>query len=280
MLRNVSCCPANDASGRSSAVADDRTAKLAWSSPSERFAYASRTSCSSAGCSGWSTIACRTCLPDPRQRVHVVGVQALHQPGDPRRQPLLRHEVPERRRRRGEPVGHAYPRRRQVPDHLPQRRVLPPDVLQVRHPQRREPLHVRAHELAPLCVLDAPRPTGTIGRLQGLDDEGGHLLDRLRRRVDDRKPVGRIHGLGPTQLVRALLERGVLRVRAAAADAPRTAAPASRPARRSGPEGAGSAGAGRWSRGPPRPAGSSRRTARAGAPGTSSSASCRTATAR
>jgi hypothetical protein len=26
MLRNVSCCPANDASGRSSAVADDRIA--------------------------------------------------------------------------------------------------------------------------------------------------------------------------------------------------------------------------------------------------------------
>ena len=63
MLRNVSCCPANDASGRSSAVADDRTAKLAWSSPSEIFAYASRTSCSSAGCSGCSTIAARTCFP-------------------------------------------------------------------------------------------------------------------------------------------------------------------------------------------------------------------------
>ena len=28
MLRNVSCCPANEASGRSSAVAEERTAKL------------------------------------------------------------------------------------------------------------------------------------------------------------------------------------------------------------------------------------------------------------
>ena len=68
MLRNVSCCPANDASGRSSAVADDRTANDAASaSPapasSASFAYASRTSCSSAGCRGCSTIAARTCFP-------------------------------------------------------------------------------------------------------------------------------------------------------------------------------------------------------------------------
>ena len=28
MLRKVSCCPANEASGRSSAVAEERTAKL------------------------------------------------------------------------------------------------------------------------------------------------------------------------------------------------------------------------------------------------------------
>jgi hypothetical protein len=35
-LRNVSCCPAKDASGRSSAVAEERTATNASPSPIER----------------------------------------------------------------------------------------------------------------------------------------------------------------------------------------------------------------------------------------------------
>ena len=153
-------------------------------------------------------------LAHPRQRVHVVGVQALHQPGDPRRQPLLRHEVPERRRRRREPVRHPHPRRRQVPDHLPQRRVLPPDVLQVRHPQRREPLHVRAHELAPLCVVEAPRPPWPLDDCRvwtiRVDISSTDFVVELMTG----SRLAAYMRLGPAQLVRALLERGVLRVRA------------------------------------------------------------------
>ena len=91
MLRNVSCWPANDASGRSSAVAEDRTAKLASSSapsrPSEIVAYASRTSCSNAGCNGCSTIAVRTCWPT-RERASTSSVSS------PSMRPVIRAASP------------------------------------------------------------------------------------------------------------------------------------------------------------------------------------------
>jgi len=53
-LSSVSCCPANDASGRSSAVADERTATGGSSPPSPRYAsaHAARTG---SGTSAWSS---------------------------------------------------------------------------------------------------------------------------------------------------------------------------------------------------------------------------------
>ncbi len=67
MFRNVSCCPANDASGRSSAVALERTAHETDSgcgSRSTSAAYAARMSASSCAGSGWCSIHSRTFAPD------------------------------------------------------------------------------------------------------------------------------------------------------------------------------------------------------------------------
>ena len=102
----------------------------------------------------------------------------------------------------------------------------------------------------------------------------------LAEELIDRDPVAAVQRLGPAQLVGALLERGVRRVRAAA----RCRTWLSRAGVVDQPEAPvaqvrGPAGAARWSRSPRRRAGSSRRRPRAAGPGTSWSASCRTATA-
>ena len=62
-LRNVSCWPANEASGRSSAVALDRTAKVAAVSPATSSSYAALMSSSTSCGRGWVTIASRTRRP-------------------------------------------------------------------------------------------------------------------------------------------------------------------------------------------------------------------------
>ena len=85
-------------------------------------------------------------LPDlfPRrsQRLHVVGVQSRQPGADPLRQTGVADEPAIGLRRRGEPVGHPHPQPGQVRDHLPQRRVLPAHLLQVRQAQLREPANV------------------------------------------------------------------------------------------------------------------------------------------
>ena len=66
MFRNVSCCPANDASGRSSAVALERTAhdtNSGCGSPATSFVYASRMPSLERGGNGCARIQSRTFAP-------------------------------------------------------------------------------------------------------------------------------------------------------------------------------------------------------------------------
>src|SRR5688572_26818058 len=62
-LRKVSCWPAKDASGMSSAVAEERTAKLASGWPALSRSNSLRTAASTAGGSGWASIQPRICAP-------------------------------------------------------------------------------------------------------------------------------------------------------------------------------------------------------------------------
>ena len=52
MFKKVSCCPAKEASGKSSAVADERTATAISGLPFERAVNAARISCSKVAVSG------------------------------------------------------------------------------------------------------------------------------------------------------------------------------------------------------------------------------------
>ena len=62
-FRKVSCWPANDASGRSSAVAEERTAKLAWGESATSTSKCRRISASRSAGSGVSTIQPRIWAP-------------------------------------------------------------------------------------------------------------------------------------------------------------------------------------------------------------------------
>ena len=84
-LRKVSCWPANDASGRSSAVADERTAKRRLGVARRRAARTPRgSSASRSAGTAASTTAARISRAGRGQRAHVVGVEA----GEPRADPL------------------------------------------------------------------------------------------------------------------------------------------------------------------------------------------------
>src|SRR5690606_20851265 len=65
-----------------------------------------------------------------------------------------------------------------------------------------------------LCVIAAPSgwgrsPGGGAAASQGLEDQGGHLLDRLAGGVDEVDAVRVVHAAGPRQLPAGLLEGGV-----------------------------------------------------------------------
>ena len=62
-LRKVSCCPANEASGRSSAVAEERTAKDASSAPPSRTSKARRIACSRSAGNGCASTMARISAP-------------------------------------------------------------------------------------------------------------------------------------------------------------------------------------------------------------------------
>ena len=80
-LRKVSCWPANDASGRSSAVAEERTAKLASGTSRETRVYSSRICFSSSGgIAPASTQAADLRAARLGKRVHVVHIHGFEGP--------------------------------------------------------------------------------------------------------------------------------------------------------------------------------------------------------
>ena len=273
MLRNVSCCPANDASGRSSAVADDRTAKeaSAFSATSSPYARGSRPP-ARAG-SGWSTIGRPHLLAHPARRIDVVGVQALEQRLDLVDRPS-RHEAAVRVGRRGEPVGTRTPAEARFPIISPSDEFFPPTSSRSSIPISRttSTFAVMSRLLGLLgSVRDSPVRVCMMTVAISSTDLVAELM--TGRRLAAR------HRLVAAELLGALLQRGVgswgarlahLDSRAGRRGDARRPVPQvpHRPRQLGGLAG------------PPRPAGSSRRTGRAAAPGTSSSASCRTATAR
>ena len=134
-LRKVSCWPANDASGRSSAVADERTAKVAsgWSAASR--SYSRRTSASNAGGSGWRLDPGADLGAGGGERAHVVGVERGEPLGDAPRQAAFGEEGAKRVRRGREAARHADAGLAQLADHFAEGGVLAADRLDVGHSQ-------------------------------------------------------------------------------------------------------------------------------------------------
>src|SRR3954454_250361 len=63
-------------------------------------------------------------------------------------------------------------------------------------------------------ILPISKASGSVWsatQLHGLHDDGGHLLDAFRRRVEERHVVAPVEILGTAQLERALLQAGVAR---------------------------------------------------------------------
>ena len=114
-LRNVSCCPANEASGRSSAVALDRTAKESSSSSPASFVVRGADVGLEIGGErlldhGGSGSAC----PTSASSLHVVGVEAGQLTADQLGQPGVADEPAVGVGGGGEPVRHPDPGRGQV----------------------------------------------------------------------------------------------------------------------------------------------------------------------
>ena len=183
MLRNVSCWPANEASGRSSAVALDRTAKETSALSPASCSYAARMSASRSGGNGCPTIAALIALPT-RRAVDVVGVQTSQHGVDQVAQPGLADEPPERVRRGGETVGDPHPGRGQLGA------PSPPARSSCHRPARgrRGPAGRTSGRCR--CMAVGSRWSWVygwrrvFGAVEGLQDHGGHLLHRLGRGVD------------------------------------------------------------------------------------------------
>jgi hypothetical protein len=134
-LRKVSCWPANEASGRSSAVADERTAKLA--------AGAAGREASELGADGGFQVRRERRVDDPLanqrtgfgQRTHVIDIQRGELVLDARVQSAVAQELPKRMRRGGKATGHPHTAGGQLADHFAERGVLAAYGLDVGHPQ-------------------------------------------------------------------------------------------------------------------------------------------------
>ena len=134
-LRKVSCWPANDASGRSSAVAEERTAKVASGLSAARRSNSLRIAASSAGGNG--------CCLDPAadlgaglgQGAHVVGVERAS------RSAIRLARPPSARNWRkacavvAKPPGTRTPELAQLADHFAEGGVLAADRLDIGHSQ-------------------------------------------------------------------------------------------------------------------------------------------------
>ena len=126
-LRKVSCWPAKDASGMSSAVADERTANEAFGSLADRRANSSRTPLLELGRERRVLDPAADLGAGLGQRAHVVGVERLQARGDALGQAAELQELAERVRRGGEAAGHAHARGGQLADHFAEAGVLAAD---------------------------------------------------------------------------------------------------------------------------------------------------------
>src|SRR6059036_2093418 len=141
ILRKVSCCPAKEASGKSSAVALERTATETLSSPPVNSSYAWATSDWSCFGRGVASIQPRISAPAP-ERLYVVGVEPLEPRFDAGSECAPIEELPESVGRGGETVGDPDSRLGELTDHLAQRCVFPSDLLDVSHSEPIEIHHV------------------------------------------------------------------------------------------------------------------------------------------
>ena len=134
-FRKVSCWPAKEASGRSSAVAEERTAKLAPGWSALRRANCSRTACSSADGNAASITQRRTVAPasasartsstsSVRSRLSMRSVS-----------PASRRNSRKAMRRRRKSAGHPDARVRELADHLAEAGVLAANDLDIGHSQ-------------------------------------------------------------------------------------------------------------------------------------------------
>ena len=170
-LRNVSCCPANEASGRSSAVRWSARRRSARASPAGEL-LVGRRGCPPPG--RRERLArpprARISRPTAASAPHVVGVEAGEPDADPLGQAGVAEEALVGVGGGGEPVRARAPRRRQVRDHLAERGVLAADLLQVVQAELGEPPDVVG--VVRLRLLDAVRASG--GFLpSGLQDRSG-----------------------------------------------------------------------------------------------------------
>ena len=140
-LRNVSCCPANEASGRSSAVADGphRERQRRASSPASCSYAVADVGLQVRPGTAASTTPSRICFPTSASSADVVGVQPVQLAADQVGQPGVADEAAVGVGGGGEPVRHPHPGRGQVGHHLPQRGVLAADLLQVGQSELGEP---------------------------------------------------------------------------------------------------------------------------------------------
>ena len=157
-LRKVSCCPAKEASGRSSAVAEERTA-TAISPPAFIFCQAPSTSCCerSRERRGENPRAdaarrCRASVLD------VVDVELAQRVRDALVEPALREEVAIRLRRGGEAIAaRARSRRARLRIISPIEAFLPPTISHVAHAELVERQDVRRSS----CSSGAPHGSRT-----------------------------------------------------------------------------------------------------------------------
>ena len=218
MLRNVSCCPANDASGRSSAVADERTANDAPGKPAASVAYAVAMSRSRAGGSGAATIQPRISAPARASSATSSTSNDASRAAMRASRSLWARNSRKREGRGGEAAGDADAGPRELADHLAERGILAADALDIGHAQvieRDHPLRfrhpraprlwrriLRAAVVGPWCV---PRARSAFRRRAALRQptpetchftpagfgRREHLLRRVIASFRDRGPVGR-----------------------------------------------------------------------------------------
>ncbi len=133
MFRNVSCWPANDASGRSSAVADERTAHVAFGASAVRAAKATRISSTRAGGSVASATQRRISCPALASALTSSTFSAASRSAMRSSSRLAAQKLTECECGGGEAARDADARMRELIDHLAEGGVLAAHMLDVGH---------------------------------------------------------------------------------------------------------------------------------------------------